>query len=384
MGTDRVELELVWPRALFVLVAKKALAATWFGSDHIEWVMEEAFYASRGTKHYQEQIHQTTPDDPIAPGWESDPSASPQHVEAQRGKALLAGLVDSVGSLPIHQPKQYFAQRQGPQAAPVALTRADLARALSSCYIDLANHGYFDDAFGSSRGDADSPPGGQTVMANLLGTEDIALWPPTREVMEGWSEDLLFSVVEALFDVVARPMSRWWHPHYGEWYYDHFDRLLGQEVYLWKINQLFDKSVVPLRLSDAGPDRGLLIARVDDARSNLITAPARLSVPHEHAEAEHALANWRSRGASRQDKLDAVRGLAGILEAHRAELTEHLGKTDAGALFEIANRFHIRHNRDDQRRDYPEEMLDWIFWWYLATIELITRLAPGLGDADQA
>ncbi|MGW1616541.1 hypothetical protein ACWCQZ_45340 [Streptomyces sp. NPDC002285] len=40
-----------------------------------------------------------------------------------------------------------------------------------------------------------------------------------------------------------------------------------------------------------------------------------------------------------------------------------------GALFEIANRYDLR-----QRGDYGEPFLDWIFWWYLATVELANRI----------
>ena len=45
-------------------------------------------------------------------------------------------------------------------------------------------------------------------------------------------------------------------------------------------------------------------------------------------------------------------------------------RKDEGVLFDIANNFAIRHRRDDQRADYDPAFLDWVFWWYLATIEL--------------
>ena len=47
---------------------------------------------------------------------------------------------------------------------------------------------------------------------------------------------------------------------------------------------------------------------------------------------------------------------------------------DEGALFEIANRYSIRHQRADQRPDYDDAYLDWIFWWYLATVDLVKQL----------
>lgn len=51
-----------------------------------------------------------------------------------------------------------------------------------------------------------------------------------------------------------------------------------------------------------------------------------------------------------------------------------MAKSDRGALFEIANGFNIRHQRADQKRDYDDFYLDWIFWVYLASIELTNRI----------
>lgn len=49
---------------------------------------------------------------------------------------------------------------------------------------------------------------------------------------------------------------------------------------------------------------------------------------------------------------------------------------DEGALFEIANRFDLRPRRadQDQHGECDEAFLDWIFWWYLSTVELTNRL----------
>lgn len=47
---------------------------------------------------------------------------------------------------------------------------------------------------------------------------------------------------------------------------------------------------------------------------------------------------------------------------------------DEGALFLIANQLNLRHRRVDQRSDYDEVHLDWLFWWYLATLDLTDRL----------
>jgi hypothetical protein len=47
---------------------------------------------------------------------------------------------------------------------------------------------------------------------------------------------------------------------------------------------------------------------------------------------------------------------------------------DENALFHIANTFELRHLNERQKPDYNPAFLDWLFWWYLATVELTDRL----------
>jgi hypothetical protein len=89
----------------------------------------------------------------------------------------------------------------------------------------------------------------------------------------------------------------------------------------------------------------------------------------------HAVALFRARGADRHQKRSAVVVLARILENRRDILQTKLLRKDEGALFMIANQFDLRHQNEQQKSDYDEAFLDWLFWWYLATIELTDRLA---------
>jgi hypothetical protein len=88
----------------------------------------------------------------------------------------------------------------------------------------------------------------------------------------------------------------------------------------------------------------------------------------------HAIALFRSRGSTELDKRSAVVVLAGVLEERRVLLKEKLFRKDEGALFQIANEFAIRHSSASQQGDYDPAFLDWVFWWYLATIELTDRV----------
>ena len=131
---------------------------------------------------------------------------------------------------------------------------------------------------------------------------------------------------------------------------------------------------VVLRLADQGEDLGRLVTVADDAREALID-----KLLDQHADATvdkvaHAIALFRHRGATFEDKRSAAIALAGILEDRRSLLKAELITKDENALFQIANSFAIRHQNPAQQSDYGEAFIDWIFWLYAATVELCDRL----------
>lgn len=89
---------------------------------------------------------------------------------------------------------------------------------------------------------------------------------------------------------------------------------------------------------------------------------------------QHAIALFRRRGATEHDKRSAIVALHRVLEQRRGLLRASLFRDDEGALFQIANRFDLRHGNDQQHPDYDPAFYDWVFWWYLGTVELTDRL----------
>jgi hypothetical protein len=93
---------------------------------------------------------------------------------------------------------------------------------------------------------------------------------------------------------------------------------------------------------------------------------------------------FRSRTADRETKRSACVALAGVLEQRRRLLKAELLRRDEAALFQIANEFAIRHRAANQCGDYDDAYLDWVFWWYLATIELTNQLLARAAVAAKA
>src|SRR4029077_20624394 len=81
------------------------------------------------------------------------------------------------------------------------------------------------------------------------------------------------------------------------------------------------------------------------------------------------------RGASLDDRRHAVRDLADVLEALRADVHDVMLSKDERELFHLANGFAIRHQNRKQRGDYDRPTwLRWAFYVYLATIHAVLRV----------
>jgi hypothetical protein len=199
-----------------------------------------------------------------------------------------------------------------------------------------------------------------------LGVRD--LWPLRPS---DWTDDLFYSLVEVLHDLVARPRNRWWHD-YSQcgWHYSDFALAPARALYRWKVDRLLSRHGVELRLADGGEDVGRLIRSAGSELDQLVVLARATPTVEDQDAVDHAAALFRGRSATRDDKRSAVVALARILEDRRSRIQSHLVSKDAGALFQIANQFDLRHRNPQQLNEYDEAFLDWIFWWYLATIRL--------------
>jgi hypothetical protein len=186
-----------------------------------------------------------------------------------------------------------------------------------------------------------------------------------------------------LHDLVARPRRRQnCHADGCIGHYSDYSAQTGRALYRWKVNRLLDAGGVEVRLAEEGEDLGRLVRVVDAARTRLLHATLRAPEPGVRDRVAHAIALFRGRAATEHDKRSAVLTLVGVLEERRDVIEKKIGKKDEGALFTIANEFAIRHQRRGQQGDYDPLFLDWIFWWYLATIELTDRLLARQADDE--
>jgi len=189
-----------------------------------------------------------------------------------------------------------------------------------------------------------------------------------------WSNDAFYGQVEVFHDLVARPRLRSYHD-YGNcgWHYDDFSVRCGRKLYRAKVNALFERCLLPLRLATEGEDVGRLVNESVGPKQELIHRVIQSSI--DPGPKAHAIALFRGRSATVEERRSACIALAGLLEQRRGLVKQEFLSKDEGALFEIMNKFAIRHRDANQQSDYDSMYLDWIFWWFLASVDLVDGLA---------
>lgn len=293
--------------------------------------------------------------------------------------AWLEELLDDVASLrEVQRPRPYWSQRTAPAPAESWASVVHRVRGLVS---DLERKHYFAQVLGYDcvDGTGASDSSAEHELATRVGK------PLLLEKSDAdWSEADLCDYIEVFHDLASRPSCGYYHDYCDCGFHPtRFSRKSGQALYRWHVNRLLETSTLDLRIADDGEDLGRMIRFAPAELAELTSDALALSTGSDHDEVVHAVALFRARSASRQQRRSAVVVLAGILEQRRDLLKEELLRKDENSLFEIANKFDLRHRRLDQLADYDDAFLEWIFYWYLATVHLTNELLSrqGMNDA---
>ncbi len=291
----------------------------------------------------------------------------------------LGDLADAAHSLPIHRPRLYYSQRVPDEADASKSLLPAIARRARGLVDELAEDCYFDQVFEVQCIEFSLPPGPtpEEILANCVGKPH--LW---SDKFNEWTEADLCDFIEVFHDQAALPKRRWFHTFADMvcgWHVESFSKRSGQAIYRWRMNQLLDSTSFEFRLAETGEDTGRMVWRVPSDLGRLVDKVLG-DASVEDPEA-HAIALFRKRDATREDRRSAVVALASVLEEQRELLQERLLKKDERALFEIANKFALRHRKANQRGDYDDAYLEWIFYWYLATVHLTRQLSGDTSDA---
>ncbi len=365
----------MWPRDLFKAEAAKLLNMRdiqgW--DDDCALLLEDAFIRGYRSGPLSEFYDVPAVLDPRIWGTETVTRTTSRLTPRQEHLRFLMANADQLREDPPPRRRYWSARKAGQAPAATALEMPTLVREFVSLISEFDNAGYLENRFGKDCVDDPRDDTVHTLIYKELGVEGI--WPLGTDRLTD-DTDLFYDIVELLHDQVARPSTRF-HHDYCEcgWHHGKFDIGSGRIVYRWRVNKLFGNSALGLRLSGDGEDIGRLVTVTDEARTALAQSVAARSDGESADQVRHALALFRERGSDRNQKRSAVSALALVLEERRhGVLADALAKSDRGALFDLANNFHVRHQDAKQKRDYDDFYLDWIFWVYLSTIELTNQV----------
>lgn len=136
------------------------------------------------------------------------------------------------------------------------------------------------------------------------------LW---RDDPTGWDEDDLCDFIEVFHDLAARPTDGWFHSFGGcGWHPSKFNRRSGQAIYRWRMNETLETSVLDVRLAEVGEDVGRMVRMAPGDLEQLVDSVLS-GTAASLDEVAHAVALFRARSSSRQQRRSAVVALALIL-----------------------------------------------------------------------
>ncbi|GAB6152944.1 hypothetical protein JCM17380_16940 [Desulfosporosinus burensis] len=268
--------------------------------------------------------------------------------------------------------KKYFGERTG----GIKLGRFDLEmlkKLFLNLFERLDNECYFQEAIGYYCTDG-SVRGilGREIDSEIFlktGLEDV--WP-IRSHLEEYEEVETFTMIEFLYEHVSSPKDKYYHDWNNcGWHATKFDKKEGQEIYIEEINKLLVRYEKDYYLTDSGeihkvPSNGLKVL----VKETIVTEDVR----NVDMRVQYAISKFLKYNSDINEKKDAVRTLADILEYFKKQGIKFENKDDSD-LFNIINGFDIRHHNKVQQSNYDREFwYEWMFYTFLASINVLTKL----------
>ena len=258
--------------------------------------------------------------------------------------------------------RRYYSDRTGKKDT----TFETLKEVIKAIYLDYHGRNYFDqNIYGYS---GNTPFIGDIESYFTMKLRKPNLWP-IETWIRAYSEDDLFDVVELLYDLVSKPMEM---PHLYDGIIITYSGEQGRREFQDSINNILRDYQDGYELSEGGE----ILSIGDLGFEDLFNEELPVHDPENiDDKIKIAVFKFRRHHSSIDDKKDALRDLAAVLEFLRPKIKDLTISKDTDALFNIANNFAIRHHNQVQQKDYDKPIwFTWTFYTHLATIHAIIKL----------
>lgn len=267
--------------------------------------------------------------------------------------------------------KKYYGERIG--AIKQEKCEFDMFKKLFlNLYTRLNNELFFQEATGYTCTDGDVDGlWGRDIRAEIYlktGLEDV--WPIWSHIDE-YEEMELFTIIELLYEYVSAPIEKWHHDWNNcGWHATSFDKEKGKARFLDEINKLFERYEEDYYLTKTGEIHSISPKGLESLIEEEIVSGDGKNVDER---IKYAISKFLRFNSSINEKKDAVRTLADILEFYKKQGIKFDSKDDSD-LFNIMNGFDIRHHNKLQQSSYDKELwYEWMFYTFLASLNLLVK-----------
>ncbi len=224
-----------------------------------------------------------------------------------------------------------------------------MVRLFRDLFLTFWNKKYLQEAFGYycvDAGDVQGTLGSDIEAQMFLIFRKSNLWPIESKCLN-YSEDDLFDIIEFIYDSISKPIDGWYHDYSScGWHYTKFDRNTGRKEFRSQVNVLLRDYMDGFELSENGE----ILASIENGLEDLVKEQLVEYDPKNiDSRIESAKLKFRRYRSSQEEKRDAIRDLADVMEFLRPQIKKVLCSKDENDLFSIVNSFGIRHHNDKQK-----------------------------------
>lgn len=270
--------------------------------------------------------------------------------------------------------RNYYSVRTGKITPDNQVNFEVLKKMFIVIYNELQSAGYFQKYFGIDCQDGyiSGELGADIDLIMFINLRKENLFPIWKMIPE-YTEDDFFDIIEFLHDHCSKGLNGYYHGwnNCGH-HYEEFNDLEGQRHFRGVINPILRQYKDGFEISETGE----ILILSDNGLASLFEAdiPTNDNL-NVKAKINSAILKFRRHKSTHDDRREAIRELADVLEFLRPAIKEKLNNKDENDLFNIANNFGIRHHNKEQKTDYDKPIwYSWMFYYYLATLHAVLRM----------